>query len=140
MSGHHPEHIGLQGHSVGDAYPLAIVGYGSGDITMYVIENLVTGEVAQHDPDDRYSQIGPRQWAYLPYANAYLAGLVLKGKRLTHWRVARPVFKGSRLVWPDFAEPVHRRVLLQAAPRPVIPQREPTPREAYYAAFEQDIG
>ena len=45
MSGHHDEHVGLQKHSVGDLYPLAIVGYGNGDKTKYVIEHLTRGEV-----------------------------------------------------------------------------------------------
>ena len=132
MSGHHPEHIGLQGHSVGDAYPLAIVGYGSGDITVYVIENLVTGGVAVHNAEDADSAQGPRQWSTITYATLYLARLVKFGASLTMWRLARPVFQGSRLVWPEVAQPVKREVLSA--------EREPTPREAYYAAFEQDIG
>ena len=42
-AGHHPVHTGLQSHSVGGAYPLAIVGYGHP--TRYVIENLAEGTV-----------------------------------------------------------------------------------------------
>jgi len=42
--GHHPVHAGLQKHSVGEAYPLALVGYGNGDRTDYRLENLMTGQ------------------------------------------------------------------------------------------------
>lgn len=41
--GHSAEHQALQEHSVGEHYPLAVVGYGHP--TLYVIENLQTGEV-----------------------------------------------------------------------------------------------
>ena len=41
-TGHHAEHKGLQNHSVGEHYPLAVVGYGHP--TLYVIENLTTNE------------------------------------------------------------------------------------------------
>ena len=44
MTGHSNEHAGLQNHSVGEHYPLAVVGIGSYP-TLYVIENLMTGEV-----------------------------------------------------------------------------------------------
>lgn len=42
--GHHPEHIGLQKHSVGEDYPLAVVGIGNGDRTEWVISNLRTSK------------------------------------------------------------------------------------------------
>ena len=41
-TGHHAEHKGLQNHSVGEHYPLCVVGYGHP--TLYVIENLTTNE------------------------------------------------------------------------------------------------
>jgi hypothetical protein len=41
-SGHHAEHVGLQKHSVGETYPLAVVGYGD----IWAIENIKTGKVA----------------------------------------------------------------------------------------------
>jgi len=41
-TGHHAEHKGLQNHSVGEHYPLAVVGYGHP--TLYVVENLTTNE------------------------------------------------------------------------------------------------
>ena len=44
-TGHHPEHVGLQKHSVGGIYPLAVVGYGNGDLTTYCIEHLTEGKV-----------------------------------------------------------------------------------------------
>ena len=40
-TGHHPTHAGLQSHSVGANYPIAIVGYGN----LWVIENIVNGTV-----------------------------------------------------------------------------------------------
>lgn len=42
-AGHHPVHVGLQSHSVGSGYPLAVVGYGHP--TLYVLENLTLGTV-----------------------------------------------------------------------------------------------
>jgi hypothetical protein len=46
VSGHHPEHIGLQKHSVGDIYPLAVVGYGTADEVEYCVEDLCRGTIA----------------------------------------------------------------------------------------------
>lgn len=43
--GHHPVHAGLQSHSVGGAYPLAVVGYGMGEKTKYCVEDLLSGSV-----------------------------------------------------------------------------------------------
>lgn len=45
MTGHHAVHAGLQNHSGGGMYPLAVVGYGNGDKLLYVLENLCTGKV-----------------------------------------------------------------------------------------------
>ena len=42
--GHHPVHTGIQNHSMGDCYPLAVVGYGNNP-TLYVVENLAEGTV-----------------------------------------------------------------------------------------------
>ena len=41
-TGHHAEYGGLQNHSVGEHYPLCVVGYGHP--TLYVVENLTTNE------------------------------------------------------------------------------------------------
>jgi hypothetical protein len=43
MTGHHAEHSGLQKHSVGGIYPLAVVGYANGHTTVWVVEHLGTG-------------------------------------------------------------------------------------------------
>ena len=43
-TGHHAIETGLQKHSVGNAYPLHIVGYGI-EPTLYTIENMKTQEV-----------------------------------------------------------------------------------------------
>jgi hypothetical protein len=46
VSGHHSVHTGLQKHSVGDIYPLAVVGYGTGDEVEYCVEHLTNGTIA----------------------------------------------------------------------------------------------
>jgi hypothetical protein len=42
--GHHPVYTGIQNHSMGECYPLAVVGYGHNP-TLYVVENLAEGTV-----------------------------------------------------------------------------------------------
>ena len=45
-TGHSATETGLQNHSVGNCYPLAIVGYSTHPHpTLYTIENMKTGEV-----------------------------------------------------------------------------------------------
>ena len=52
-TGHHAVESGLQNHSVGNCYPLAIVGYSTHPSpTLYTIENIKTGEVLV-DMDDQ---------------------------------------------------------------------------------------
>lgn len=124
---HHPIHAGLQNHSVGDIYPLAIVGYGKGDLTTYVIENLVTGQCLGH-PGER----GPKQWSSGRGASNYLARLHHLPLVESVWELKRPVYDGCVLVWPE--------KLVGTIRKTVTPDRPLTPREEYYAAAEQDIG
>jgi len=141
-AGHHPVHAGLQNESVGNIYPLAIVGYGKGDLTTYVIENLVTGQCLGHPGR------GPKQWLTAAAADNYIRNLhaIFGGV----WEFKRPVYAGDNLVWPEQLVGTIRKVVepkqevakavadlaayVAANPRPL------TPREAYYAAAEQDIG
>jgi hypothetical protein len=46
VSGYHSAHTGLPKHSVGDIYPLAVVGYGTGDEAEYCVEHLGNGTIA----------------------------------------------------------------------------------------------
>lgn len=123
-AGHHPVHAGLQNESVGDIYPLAIVGYGKGDLTNYVIENLVTGQCLGH-PGGR----GPKQWPSVKCARNYIENLHFLPRIESVWEFKRPVYDGTVLVWPHTEQPTVR-----------FTYRPLTPREAYYAAAEQDIG
>lgn len=126
-AGHHPVHAGLQNESVGDIYPLAIVGYANGDLTTYVIENLVTGQCLGH-PGNR----GPKQWASERVARFYITQLHQLPRVKSVWEFKRPVYDGDVLVWPEN--------LVGTIRKTVTPKRPLTPREAYYAAAEQDIG
>lgn len=55
VGGHSSIHAGLQKHSVGGCYPLAVVTYGH-DPAIHVVENLTTGQVACFPTGI------PRQW------------------------------------------------------------------------------
>lgn len=64
--GHHPEHVGLQRHSIGEAYPLAVVGYANGHRMAWRVENLMTGQcVCLASAHPQYASLprsGPLQW------------------------------------------------------------------------------
>lgn len=137
-AGHHPVHAGLQNESVGDIYPLAIVGYGKGEVTKYVIENLVTGQCLGHAHGR-----GPKVWASPSRARAYLDKLHPLPNVQSVWEFKRPVYDGYVLVWPDDTVGTVRFTVTTKrchVPGYAIPPRPLTPREAYYAAAEQDIG
>lgn len=93
-TGHAPDSP-IQKHSLGDIYPLAVVGYGSGNHVMYCIENLSNGGVLAHSS-------GVRQWFRAHEAEA-IARQVADGK--THdgigdlfvWRAGRPALANGRL-------------------------------------------
>lgn len=136
-AGHHPIHVGLQNHSVGSTYPLVIVGYGQGDKTLYVIENLCTGRILGWQSQ---SATGPRQWSGTAHATDMLHRIVA-GAQLDKvgvpfaWFLKRPVFLDGILVWPEQVPPTR---VAYHQPDPNV--RPLTPREEYYAAAEQDIG
>ena len=90
MSGHHAEHVGLQKHSVGDLYPLAVVGYGNGDDTLYVIEHLTDGTVLCDGAGSPYQSD----------AYAVLPGIAESGfdQALDLWVKGRPYYNGNRMV------------------------------------------
>lgn len=125
-AGHHPVHAGLQNESVGDIYPLAIVGYAKGDLTTYVIENLVTGQCLGHP------ERGPKTWRITYDARNYITKLHHLPSIESVWEFKRPVYDGVFLVWPE--------QLVGTIRTTVTPDRPLTPREVYYAAAEQDIG
>ena len=81
-TGHHAEHKGLQNHSVGEHYPLCVVGYGHP--TLYVIENLTTNETL----------CGPHGSPYQHYESKYLYYLLEGGvtNLLDRWAKGRPRF------------------------------------------------
>lgn len=95
--GHDPVHAGLQKHSVGNAYPLTIVGYGNGDITTYVIENIVDGTVAGVQWAGHKNV---RQWRTVDDAARFLDVIMLRKPVLEPviWVPGRPVFDGTMLV------------------------------------------
>ena len=69
-AGHHPKHVGLQNHSVGSAYPLAIVAYDSGSGVVYTVQNLTSGRTAG------FNNERVRQFSTAAYATQYLDALV----------------------------------------------------------------
>lgn len=62
-TGHAPD-SGLQKHSIGELYPLAVVGYGDNPM-IFVLENLETGQVAGGGDDD------VRQWRNADHVVAF---------------------------------------------------------------------
>jgi hypothetical protein len=84
MTGHSNEHVGLQNHSVGEHYPLAVVGYGHP--TLYVIENLETNEVL----------CGSYGAPYQHYESKYLYKIIGTAVRgLDSWVKGRPRFNAN---------------------------------------------
>ena len=81
-TGHHADHKGLQNHSVGEHYPLCVVGYGHP--TLYVIEDLTTNETL----------CKPSGRPYQHYESKYLYA-ILQGPpvaALDKWVKGRPRF------------------------------------------------
>jgi hypothetical protein len=68
-SGHEDNGGGLQKHSIGDFYPWLVVGYGYGNIVLFCIQNMQTGETLG-DKAERVSVA--RQWVSCSDAYAYL--------------------------------------------------------------------
>lgn len=92
-SGHDAVHTGLQKHSVGEDYPLGVVGYGLD--TRYVVENILHNNVLCW-PDGRVMQFNTAYEAYALlslYRNSRLTGLI--------WVSGRPKSVNNILVMPD---------------------------------------
>jgi hypothetical protein len=85
-TGHHATETGLQKHSIGNAYPLHIVGYGYSP-TIYTIENMKTGEVLSCLDDQ------PRGFRTVQTAADVLDAMMLRKHMQTpvRWFKGRPV-------------------------------------------------
>jgi hypothetical protein len=125
---------GLQEHSVGDSYPLAVVGIGYGERVIYVVQNLVDGTTAGF-------LFGLRQWRTAAEARTWMCHFLGAGTGFTDRAV---VWHAGRVVYGDYVLRIEKKsevgflsgVVMQKA-EPVIPL---TPRQEYEAALEQDIG
>lgn len=122
----------IQKHSVGEFYPLAVVGYGQGSIVTYVVENLAQQTVAG------WGSEAVRQWASSEDAASFAARV--KSGDIYHpalkWFGARPVFTGpnsNHLVLPP--APAKRTRVVFEKQDDIIEING-----AYYKALEQDIG
>lgn len=127
-AGHRADGGGLQNHSVGEAYPLAIVGYGTGHSTTFTIENLERGTVAGWAG-------GIRVWSSAHLAVDFLTRKVLGTSYPDTdlvWHRGRPTFDGNGML-----------AILPPPPRKVYGVAVP-PGAAlttwYYMNLEQDIG
>lgn len=88
-TGHVANGGGLQKHSVGDIYPLAVVGYADGDKLRFTVENLETGQVCS------CGEV-VRAWHCAELAEAF-AVLIKEGKASIYadpimWDSRRPKF------------------------------------------------
>lgn len=112
---------GLQSHSVGDIYPLAVVGYDNGgDGVTYTIENLQTGEVCMAGE-------WIRQWGNAKLPKEFAR--VVATERGVSWKQGRPVFDKDGNLVLEVPRPIKNfEVTLLAA------------IAEYQRALEQDIG
>lgn len=123
--GHVASGGGLQQHSVGGAYPWAVVAYDDKvHGTRYTVENLETGEVMSLR--GLYGTEYPAGWYCAANATAYLETMRRSGSQLLV--KGRPVFDGYRLV---FAKPNKVQEAQDAMVAAVM---------AYHAALQSDIG
>lgn len=95
-SGHTADGGGPQKHSVGDIYPLCVVGYAfDADTTMFVVENLKDGTVCT-------AGLAVRQWysstAAFSFAEHASFHKIDSGGRQITWTVGRPRFNHGHLV------------------------------------------
>lgn len=122
----------IQKHSVGEFYPLAVVGYGQGSIVTYVVENLAQQTVAG------WGSESVRQWASSEDAASFAARVKSDdpNRCWPKWFCARPVFAGpnsNHLVLPP--APAKRTRVVFEKQDDIIEING-----AYYKALEQDIG
>jgi hypothetical protein len=122
-SGHHAHHRGLQNHSVGSIYPLAVVAYDNGNELRYTIENLTDGTVCCTRDDSGGRGVVPRQWDRAILALSWLSDSRPTRGFTTVWVAARPVFD--------------QYGFLQLPPPPAVPL---TPYQEYQRALEMDVG
>lgn len=116
---------GLQEHSLGDCYPYAVVGYGNGGTTTFVVENLQTGEVAVDNQGGLCS--GDAYKACRMQAN------IAKGEWHGGWSKDRPRFLFGDLSIPDEASSTYAAELASQENKL---GRKLTPREQYQLAME----
>ena len=111
---------GLQSHSVGDIYPLAVVGYDGGGGVSYTLENLQTGEVCMAGD-------WVRQWITAKPPKDFAK--VIGTERDVSWKQGRPVFDKYGNLVLNVPRPIKNfEVTLLAA------------IAEYQRALEQDIG
>ena len=110
---------GVQPHSMGDIYPLAVVGYDNGEGVSYTLENLQTGEVCM-------AGSWVRQWQIAKHPLEFAK--VIGTKRGVSWKQGRPVFNSDgNLHLPPRPIKAFEATLLAAIAE-------------YQRALEQDIG
>lgn len=123
---------GLQAHSIGGLYPLAVVGYGMGDTTKFVIENLTTGEVLTCA-----SPKVLRSFDTVGLANKFITDHIIGNTPVVWgvgWVKGRPVYTvAGSLVMPT-TRPEQRKVHTVSVPDGA------DPITWYYLHLEQDIG
>ena len=96
-TGHVANGGGLQKHSVGDIYPLAVVGYANGDHVRFTVENLETGCVAACG---KVVRAWPNVTGALAFAKRFKQDKCV-GLDVVTWSTERPIFEGSMLVFPS---------------------------------------
>ena len=132
LSGHSGEHDGLQNHSVGSAYPLAVVTYGHAP-AIHVIENLKDGTVLCNSAGK------PVQNTDASYIFQVLTHLTRGTTTASAWRAGRPTNENGVLVIkePEAAKPQHRLFDALLAETKRI-GRDLTPFEVYQTCCDVD--
>lgn len=114
---------GLQEHSLGDCYPYAVVGYGNGGVTTFVVENLQTGET-QTLRDGTLATCD----AKLACQRQQVAYRWKGG-----WSKERPRYVNGNLSLPDEPSTTYATSLVE---QETVLGRKLTPREQYQLAME----
>lgn len=131
--GHSGVHEGLQNHSVGATYPLAVVTYGH-DPAIHVIENLKTGEVAC-DTSGVVIQTTNARFIF-----EELRWLIDHPNRQINWVKGRPKNAGGSLVLVKPLEQKDKKheLFLALTNEALRIGRDLTPFEAYQVACDFD--
>lgn len=134
MSGHHSVHAGLQKHSVGDIYPLAVVGYGTADEVEYCVEHLGDGTIAAFQRGRSFKR---RAWTRASDAY-YFATLVRDGKFVSEdelvwvpFRQAEPQVLGFE---PDTELSAEERAAIMQV---IVPEQSPPPPDGRWNWYGQ---